>query len=143
MTAAIIEGSVPRLLPRLTPVNRAFWTGGANGQLLIQRCQSCGRWVHPPTSKCPACEGPLVPEPVSGLGTVFTFTINHYQFHPDVPPPNIIALVELVEQAGLRIPTNVIGCEAEELRVGLPVRVRFERQGEYFVPVFEPSGSEA
>jgi uncharacterized OB-fold protein len=77
------------------------------------------------------------------LGTVFTFTINYYQFHPDVPPPNIIALVELIEQADLRVPTNIIGCEPEELRIGLPVRVRFERQGEYFVPLFEPTGSEA
>jgi uncharacterized OB-fold protein len=84
-----------------------------------------------------------VPEPVSGRGTVFTYTINHYQFHPDVPPPNIIALVELVEQAGLRIPTNIVGCEADDVRSGLPVQVVFERQGEIFVPLFEPIRSES
>jgi uncharacterized OB-fold protein len=141
MSVTIIEGPVPRLLPRLTDVNRAFWTGGASGELLIQRCQGCGRWVHPPTDRCPACQGTLVPEPVSGRGTVFTFTVNEYQFHPDVPPPNIIAIVELVEQADLRIPTNIVGCEAEQLRCGLPVQVLFERQGEIFVPLFEPTRS--
>jgi uncharacterized OB-fold protein len=143
----LIEGTVPRVLPRLTAANRAFWTGGATGQLLILRCQSCGRWVHPPADPpddtCPAGQGALVPEPVSGRGTVFTYTINCYQFHPDVPPPNIIALVELVEQAGLRIPTNIVGCEADDVRSGLPVQVVFERQGEIFVPLFEPIRSES
>jgi uncharacterized OB-fold protein len=138
VSAAIIDGSVPRVLPRLTAANRPFWSGGAQGELLILRCQACGRWVHPPTDRCPTCDGSLHPEPVSGRGTVFAFTINAYQFHPDVPPPNMIAIVELVEQADLRIPTNIVRCEADELRCGLPVEVLFERQGEIFVPLFAP-----
>jgi uncharacterized OB-fold protein len=143
MSAAIIEGVVPRVLPRLTPENRPFWTGGSSGHLLIQKCQSCSRWVHPPTDRCPACEGLLVPEPVSGRGTLFAFTVNHYQFHPDVPPPNMIGLVQLVEQADIRLPANMVNCEPEDLQCGLPVQVLFERQGEIFVPLFEPIRSQA
>ena len=37
-----------RMLPPITDENRAFWTGGAKGELLILRCGECGRWVHPP-----------------------------------------------------------------------------------------------
>jgi uncharacterized OB-fold protein len=73
---------------------------------------------------------------------VFTFTVNMYQFHPDVPPPNLIAIVELAEQPDLRIPTNIVGCHADGLRIGLPVQVLFERHGDIFYPVFEPVGTE-
>src|SRR5690606_677390 len=103
--------SVPRILPPLTDVNRPYWTGGSDGRLLIERCRSCRRWQHPPTGTCESCGEPAAPEPVSGQGTVFTFTVNHQQYHPEVPPPYVIAIVELDEQPGLRLPTNLVGCD--------------------------------
>ena len=144
MAAPIIDPVATRLLPTLTPENRAFWTGGANGELLIQRCTDCRRWVHPPTDRCPSCEGAVQAEPVSGRGTVFTYTVNAYQFHPDVaPPPNTIVIVQLDEQADLRIATNLVNYEDAELRIDQPVQVLFERQGEIFYPLFEPVRSSA
>ena len=79
---------------------------------------------------------------VSGEGTVYTFTVNHQPFHPDVPPPYVIAIVELAEQADLRVPTNIVNCPIDGVRVGMPVRVVFEEHGEVFVPLFEPAPSE-
>lgn len=128
----------PRMLPPLTDVNRPFWTGGARGELLIQRCDACRQWVHPPTDGCPACGGAVHAEPVSGRATVFTFTVNRHPFHPAVPLPYVIALVELPEQAGLRFMTNIVGCEPDDVTIGMPVRVQFEDRGEIFVPVFAP-----
>jgi len=128
-----------RILPPLTELNRPFWTGGARGDLLILRCRTCGHWVHPPASPCPACGGDsLVPEPVSGKGTIFTYTVNWHPFNPEVPVPVLIAIVELPEQEGLRFTTNIVGCEPEDVRIGLPVEVRFEDHGEIWVPVFTP-----
>ena len=72
------------------------------------------------------------------MGTVFTFTVNMHQFHRDVPPPNVIAIVTLVEQDDLRIPTNIVSCDAAVLGCGLPVRVLFEHHGEIYYPLFEP-----
>jgi uncharacterized OB-fold protein len=106
---------------------------------MIQRCGRCRRWTHPESAGCPACGGPLVHEPVSGTGTIFTFTVNHQPFHPDVPPPYVIALVELDEQPELRIPTNIVHCDPSTLECGTPVRVAFEAHGAVFVPVFEPT----
>ena len=136
--AAPTLADAPRMLPPLTDVNRPFWTGGARGELLVQRCQGCGRWVLPPTDRCPACDGELRAEPVSGRGTVFTFTVNRHPYNPAVPLPYVVALVELEEQAGLRCMTNIVGCEPEAVVIDMPVRVRFEDRGEVFVPVFEP-----
>ncbi len=136
--ASATLADAPRMLPPITDANRAFWTGGAQGELLIQRCRSCGVWVLPPTDRCHACDGELRAEPVSGRGTVFTFTINRHPYNPAVPLPYVIALVELEEQAGLRVMTNIVGCDPEAVAIDMPVRVRFEDRGEVFVPVFEP-----
>lgn len=126
----------PRILPPLTATTRPYWTGGAAGTLLVERCTACRTWQHPPTGTCGLCRATAEPEPVSGRGTVFTFTINHQQYHPDVPPPYVIAVVELAEQADLRVPTNIVGCEPGDVRIGAPVHVEFEQHGEVFVPVF-------
>lgn len=132
-----------RTLPALTDENRAFWTGGSSNELLIQRCTACRRWVHPPVDACDSCGGSLEPEPVSGKGTIFTFTENHQQFHPDVAPPYVIAIVELAEQPDLRVVTNIVHGEADALQCGMPVQVLFEEHGHVHVPLFEPVREES
>ena len=134
--------SPARILPKFQEHNRAFWTGGADGQLLIDQCTGCALWVHPPAADCPDCGGALAARPVSGHGAVFTYTVNHQPFNPTVPIPYVIAIVELAEQADLRIATNIVDCEPDSVYVGLPVEVRFERHDvdddSLFVPVFAP-----
>jgi uncharacterized OB-fold protein len=131
-----------RMIPELTEHNRSFWTGGADGRLHIPYCQACARWVLPPEADCPGCDTALVTRAVSGNGTVFTYTVNHHPFNPAVPPPYVIAIVELAEQDDLRLAANIVDCEPDSVSVGMPVTVRFERQdvaGEaVFVPVFGP-----
>lgn len=138
----IIDAHVPRIIPPLDEVNTPFWTGGANGELLISHCDRCDRWVHPPAAECAACGGPLTPRPVRGTGTIFTYTVNRHQYHPDVPPPYVIAIVELDEQSDLRVPTNIVCCDFETLECGLAVRVVFEQHDHIFVPLFEPQSLE-
>jgi uncharacterized OB-fold protein len=137
VTRPPLEATAPRMLPPLSDVNRAFWTGGRDGRLLIQRCARCDRWVHPPRKTCATCGGALAAEPVTGRGRVFTFTINMHAFHPRVPPPYVIAVVQLDEQDDLRVPTNIVGCDPSAVTVGAPVRVVFERNGDVYVPLFE------
>ena len=135
---SIIEPAYPRMLPALNDANRAFWTGGAHGRLLVPRCVDCGRLTLPPVAVCPTCGNPVESEAVSGRARVFTWTLNAHQFHPDIPPPNLIAIVELVEQDDLRLTTNLVDCTESDLQIGLEVEVRFEHHGEVFYPVFAP-----
>ncbi len=69
---------------------------------------------------------------------MFTFTVNHQPYHPEVPPPYVIAVVELSEQPDLRVVTNLVDCDPDDVRIGTAVEVRFEQHGEVFVPVFVP-----
>lgn len=107
--------------------------------LMITQCNGCARWVHPPAADCPDCGGDLVARPVSGHGTVFTYTINHQPFNPALPVPYAIAIVELADQDGLRITTNIVDCDMDSIHIGLPVEVSLEqRQADGAVPVFVP-----
>lgn len=130
-----------RILPKLHDHNAAFWTGGADGSLMITRCIQCALWVHPPAADCPDCGGTLAAQPVSGRGTVFTYTVNYQPFNPAVPLPYVIAIIELVEHSDLRIAANIIDCEPDSVYTGMPVEVHFESQDSaegVFVPVFAP-----
>jgi uncharacterized OB-fold protein len=128
---------MPLPIPQITDDNGAFWTGGRDGQLLITRCTSCGFWVHPPSPRCPRCLSDAVePEAVSGRGTVYSFTINRQAWVPDLEVPFVLAIVELDEQPGLRLMTNIVDGRPDDVEIGMPVEVAFVERGEAFVPVF-------
>lgn len=131
-------GTPPRIPPPIDDDNREFWTAGRNGRLMMSFCAACDRFFHPPARRCPTCAGAAAPREVSGRGTVYTFTVDHHPFHPDVPPPYNIAIVELDEQPGLKFTTNIVHCDLDQLEIGMPVQVVFERAGDAWVPVFEP-----
>lgn len=127
-----------RKLPQLTPDNRAFWQGGREGRLLMHACNACQRFFHPPAPVCPRCGSTQVgPKPVSGLGTVVTYTVNHQAWAPGLEVPFVVAIVELAEQPGLRFVTNVVGPEALSTHIGMAVQVCFEQQEDVWIPVFE------
>jgi uncharacterized OB-fold protein len=140
MTARnIIVESFPRVLPKITGRNAHFWQGGADGVLRLLRCRTCRRYLHPPTPVCPSCRSMLLaPEGLSGRGVVYAFTVNHYRWLPDMEPPYVVALVELVEQDDLRLLTNVVGCPVDEVRTGMEVEVVFARNEDVYVPLFRP-----
>jgi uncharacterized OB-fold protein len=135
----IVQATYPRPLPVVTEMTGYFWTGGSDGRLKILRCGGCGVYIHPYQGACDKCGSPDVkPVAVSGRGTVLSVTVNHQPWFPAVPVPYVIAVVELEEQANIRLMTN-LEVPPEEARPGMPVKVYFEQHGEIFVPQFEPA----
>jgi uncharacterized OB-fold protein len=64
--------------------------------------------------------------------------VNGHAFHPDVPVPYVIALVELDEQANLRLATNIVNCEPTDVQIGARVHVVFQAaSGGIYAPFFE------
>jgi len=127
-------------LPALEPETEHFWRACHEGRLEITRCRACGWYVHPPRPICPRCHDRDVGwEPVSGRATIASYTINHQRWMPGVEVPYAIGLVELVEQADLRLTTNIVGCSPDAVRIGMPVRVTFRPvSDEIALPLFEP-----
>jgi uncharacterized OB-fold protein len=129
-----------RQLPEIDDENEHYWRGGALGRLLIQRCVACRLWIHPPSPVCRRCHSrAIVPEPVSGRGTVFTYTVNHHRWREDMEVPFAVASVELAEQANLRVTTEIVGCPPAEVRAGMVVQVRFLELDDVWLPQFAPS----
>jgi uncharacterized OB-fold protein len=125
--------------PALDDTNRFFWTSGQDGRLRFLRCQECGYWLHPPGPRCPACGAwEVAPEAVSGRGEVYSYTVNHQPWDGD-DEPYAIVLVALPEQDGLRLTSNLVGCRVDDVRIGMPVRVTFERHDRVWFPLFEPA----
>jgi uncharacterized OB-fold protein len=55
-------------------------------------------------------------------------------------PPYVVALVELAEQAGLQLMTNIVGCPLDEVHTGIEVEVVFAHNDDVYVPLFRPAG---
>jgi uncharacterized OB-fold protein len=136
-------GGTPfRLKPRLDDDVAPFWTGGERGELVFWRCQACGYWIHPPSPVCPIClSRDIATEATNGRAVVHSFTVNEQNWNPTMPAPYVIALVELEAQAGLRLMTNIVNCEPDEVSIGMPVQVVFEQHDDVWIPLFEPVSS--
>ena len=130
-------GDAPyRPRPRLTALTEPYWTSGRDGVLRIQRCDACGYYVHPPGPVCPRCHGrALTFTAVSGRATVMAATVNHQPWYPGWPDTYVVAIVELDEQPGLRLTTNLVG-DVPADPIGARVQVEFVEDDGIWLPLF-------
>ncbi|MEE9285846.1 MAG: Zn-ribbon domain-containing OB-fold protein [Dehalococcoidia bacterium] len=117
-------------IPVPDEVTRPFWDAAREGRLVIQRCLDCRRYYHPPQVICPRCvSSTLEFQPVSGRGTVHSYSIMRDRrvmgFEDRVP--YVTVLVELEEQPLLTMVTNLLDAAPEDVRIGLPVEVTFQK----------------
>lgn len=135
----LARGPAFRLLPRLDQDSGFFWTSGADGHLRFLRCSHCDYYVHPPAPRCPECLSEDVsPQVVSGRATVVAHTINVQQWIPG-SEPYAIGLVAIEEQPSIRLTTNLVDVEAEDIRADLAVEVVFEHVDDVYLPLFRPA----
>jgi uncharacterized protein len=128
-----------RVLPPHDGPSGFFWRSGADGDLRFLRCSSCAYYIHPPTSFCPRCGGrDARPEIVSGRAVVYSFTVNHQPWD-GVDDVYVIGIVDIAEQQGLRLMTNIVGVSPEEVYIGMPVEVVFENHAPVYLPFFRPA----
>jgi uncharacterized OB-fold protein len=100
--------------------------------------------MHPPSPVCPDClSRDLVPEAVSGRATLVAYTVNVQQWIPG-SDPYLIGLVAIEEQDSVRLTTNLVEVEQEDVRTGMAVEVVFEHNDDVYLPLFRPvtSGEE-
>src|SRR5947209_10719113 len=112
-----------RPLPAVDQFTQAYWEGAKSRRLLITRCAACGFYAHPPRPGCPRCQGEeMIATPVSGRGTVYSYSIMHNRGNPGFDDlPYAVVVVELAEQPGLITVGNLRGCEPHAIAIGMPV----------------------
>ncbi len=108
-------------------------------RLQLQYCPACKKYIFYPREFCPECLE-VKPEwrDSTGRGKVYSYTIVRWSalksFESKVP--YIYAIVELDE--GVRMPTNIVDCPVDEVKIGMPVEVTWQREGKKDIPVFRP-----
>ncbi|MGI5460391.1 thiolase C-terminal domain-containing protein [Streptomyces sp. CA-249302] len=132
-----------RPLPLITDQNEFFWTSGADDRLRIQECTSCSSLIHPPQPVCRYCRGrELGVRAVSGYATLIGFTVSHRFKAPGLPSPYVVAQVALEDDPRIRLTTNTVECEPEQLALGMRMEVVFEQAREVWLPLFRPTAEQ-
>lgn len=133
----VIDTNIPPQ-PEPDSLTRPFWDACGQGRLEVSACRACGHVFLPPGPRCPRCwSGDIAARAASGEGTVHTFAVYRRTYHPALPAPYVVAVIALAE--GPRIVSSVTGCAPEEVRIDMPVRVRFEKAGAFMLPRFAPA----
>jgi len=127
-------------LPVIRPWSKSFWEAAKQHKLVIQTCDDCGTKIFYPRKFCPDCwSSNLGWVEASGKAKVFSYTITmtgvEENFADDLP--FVLAWVDLEE--GVRMLTNIVGCEPGEVSIGMDVEVVFEDAApEISIPKFQP-----
>ena len=136
---------MPEQTPLPLPVpsldNQEFWEACNRKDLVIQHCPRCDTLRHPPRPMCPGCrKGDLDWKKVSGLGTIYSYTITHQAIHPALRDrvPWTVIMVDLDE--GVRMISHLTDSSVENVRIGMRVEVVFEEvEAGVTLPYFRPT----
>ena len=116
-----------RPLPEPSTTTAPFWEACKAQRLLLQKCRACGHIQFYPRSICTTCSSDQLEwSAARGTGKVYSYSTVYRAlvpgFEDDVP--YVVAMIELDE--GVRLLSQVIYCEPEEVFIGLRVSVTFE-----------------
>ncbi|MBR1301258.1 Zn-ribbon domain-containing OB-fold protein [Bradyrhizobium sp. AUGA SZCCT0042] len=129
----------PQPIP--TAETAPYWRAALEGRLEIQYCRACARHQFYPRRFCTQCLSDQIDwVQASGRGRIYTYTICHVAAHPafEARVPYAIGMIELEEN--VRLLAGIVDSDVEQLRVGVPVEVCFERiSDDIALPMFRLS----
>ena len=121
------------------PADLPFWQGCREGRFLLHRCGLCGASYWPASRCVEHGDKAMRWEEGSGRGSVYTYTVMHHAYTPDMQgrTPYVVAVVKLEE--GPFYHANIIDCPVEAVAVGMAVEaVMTEHAGGLTLPMFRP-----
>jgi len=115
-------------LPEIQPYSQPFWDGTRENKLLVQHCNACDTNIFYPRRDCPECwSQDLGWIEASGRAIVYTYSVTYEG----------VDWIDLPE--GIRMHTNLVECEPEDVRIGMEVEVVYRPVTEEItLPFFRP-----
>jgi len=133
-----MDNRPPYPLPQPTPFTATFWDACQREVLEVSICSDCDHKFLPGGPVCPRCWSKTPgSQPAAGFGEVFSFVVYHRTYHPAIPAPYTVAIITLDE--GVRLVSNIVNCDADDIRIGMRVKVVFEEESGFKLPRFEPA----
>jgi len=107
-------------------LDEPFWEGCKQHVFLVHRCTACGRAYWPAATCLDHGSSSMEWQPASGRGEVFTYTVVHHAYDRSLVDklPYAATVVKLDE--GPFFHTDILGCPASDVHVGMRVRVVFD-----------------
>ena len=134
-----------RLLPVPDEQSAPYWAACAEHILSVACCGQCGKATLPPDIICPHCrsdEPNYSFVPVSGRGTLRTWTIVRQSYLGGFEVPFVLADVEIEEHADVRMIGQLLDGPDAALAIGAAVEVVFEDVAEgVAIPAFRLAGA--
>jgi uncharacterized OB-fold protein len=130
-----------RSFPATSPDTEFFWEGARQGKLLAQQCLSCRELRHPPGPACPFCHSlDYDIAELSGRGVLYSYAVQRHPPAPGFDGPALVVVVELEE--GVRLVSNLVGVDPDDVKIGEPLEVFFVNQEEgWTAPQFRRSSA--
>ncbi len=108
------------------------------GELWLQYCPECQRYIFYPRSHCPGCWSQHWEWHRSqGKGRIYSYSVIRVSsLGGDGEVPYIYALITLDE--GVRMASRIVDCGLQEAAVDMPVEMTLQTFGGQMMPVFRP-----
>ena len=142
-TPAVVNGLLPDQLCALGPDawSEPFWDAAKEHRLVFAKCTSCGTFRYPAAPFCGSCLSQSIDWIQStGRATLYTFTIIRHGVTPDLlgSVPYVLAVVDVDDAPGVRMITNIVGCDFDALEIGQALEVYWHDTSEATIPRFTP-----
>ena len=108
------------------PDTEPFWEAAKAHRLTACQCADCGHFRMPPSPYCPECSSTAKNWPeLPGTGTVFSYVVCNRNPKDGSAYIYVPVVVDLDGAPGARLNANVAGCNAEDVQIGMKVRVEW------------------
>ena len=120
--------SYQKPIPVKTQDSKPYWDAADCHELVLQKCETCNSYNHPPGPACAKCGSTELSWESQGsdiTGTLYSYVVSYRPFLPGFQDdlPTIIAVVELDNLQEVKIIGNVLECTPEELKIGMAVKM--------------------
>jgi len=123
-----------------------YLIGLSAGKVIGQRCPACGKVYVPPRGACPVDGVPTTTDvELPDVGTVTTFCVVNVPFQGQRVPSPYVAASVLLDGADIAFQHLILGCEPQDVRMGMRVRAVWRPREEWGttsenISHFEPTG---
>lgn len=105
-----------------------YWQACNEERLSMQRCTECNSLRWHPSPRCGDCgSADYRWDTLTGRGKINTWTVVTHPVHPAAVEkvPYVVIVVELDDQPGLLMVSNLVNCDPNNIRFEQPVHVHF------------------
>ncbi|MFJ5766360.1 Zn-ribbon domain-containing OB-fold protein [Lysinibacillus sp. NPDC093210] len=123
--------SYQKPIPLKTQDNQPYWDAADRHELVLQKCETCNSYNHPPGPACAKCGSTELSWESQGsdiTGTIYSYVVSYRPFLPGFQDdlPTIIVVVQLDHLNEVKIIGNVLACPPEDVKIGMPVKMTWQ-----------------